>query len=463
MNVEHLILSNLIYNEQFVRETIPYLRCEYFDSAEATIFGLISNYFEKYKTQPNRNALLLDLENNNELNENQVNVVKKLIKSLTKEDVDYNHLRDNAERFCRDKALYIALRKAIQISDGKDKNISRGEIPKILSEALSVSFDSHIGHDFLDNSEKRYDFYHCIEEKIQFDIDLLNQITNGGISKKTLSLFIAPTGVGKTMVMCSLAADFLKNNKNVLYITMEMAEEKIAERIDSNLLNIPLLDISKVEKSIYENKMDKLKQTTKGKLIIKEYPTACAGVNHFRFLLSELRLKKKFVPDIIFIDYLNICAAARFKNTSSTNSYEYVKVIAEEMRGLAVEFNVPIFSATQTNRKGVNNSDFELTETSDSMGSTFTADLILALISTKELRELNQIMIKQLKNRFNSLDNPSKFVVGLDMAYMRLYNIETQDGISSEDVPVFDKSSFMEQKNREDTNKKKKSIGNWII
>ena len=349
MNVEHLILSNLIYNEQFVRETIPYLRCEYFDSAEATIFGLISNYFEKYKTQPNRNALLLDLENNNELNENQVNVVKKLIKSLTKEDVDYNHLRDNAERFCRDKALYIALRKAIQISDGKDKNISRGEIPKILSEALSVSFDSHIGHDFLDDSEKRYDFYHCIEEKIQFDIDLLNQITNGGISKKTLSLFIAPTGVGKTMVMCSLAADFLKNNKNVLYITMEMAEEKIAERIDSNLLNIPLLDISKVEKSIYENKMDKLKQTTKGKLIIKEYPTACAGVNHFRFLLSELRLKKKFVPDIIFIDYLNICAAARFKNTSSTNSYEYVKVIAEEMRGLAVEFNVPIFSATQTN------------------------------------------------------------------------------------------------------------------
>jgi archaellum biogenesis ATPase FlaH len=372
---------------------------------------------------PSKAVLKIEIENRKDISDDAFQKSINLVTELKEEKFDEQWLLDTTEKWCKDRAIYLALLDSVKIADGKDKTRSKDSIPSILSDALSVSFDDHIGHDYISDSDSRYDFYHKKEDKIPFDLDLFNKITKGGLPNKTLNIALAGTGVGKSLFMCHMASSILLQGSNVLYITLEMAEERIAERIDANLLNVNIQDITNLPKSTYESKLFKLSEKTRGKLIIKEYPTASAHVGHFKSLLNDLALKKGFRPDIIFIDYLNICASSRYKG-SLVNSYTYVKAIAEELRGLAVECNVPIVSATQTTRQGYGNSDVELTDTSESFGLPATADFMFALISTEELENLNQIMIKQLKNRYNDPTTHKRFVVGIDRAKMKLYNVE---------------------------------------
>ena len=423
--IETTILRNLVHNEEYSRKVIPFIEPTYFEQrSEKVIFEEITHFIVKYGSAITTEALNIEVENRTDLNESEVKETREICNSLDDSLVDQQWLLDTTEKWCRDRAIYIALMESISIADGQDEKKNRDAIPSILSDALAVSFDNNIGHDYLQNYEERYEFYHKKEEKIPFDLEYLNKITKGGLPNKTLNIALAGTGVGKSLFMCHVASSVLLQGRNVLYITMEMAEEKIAERIDANLLNVPIQDLTDLPRSTFENKVTKLSAKTQGSLIIKEYPTASAHSGHFKALLNELALKKSFRPDIIFIDYLNICASSRYKSGVSVNSYSYIKAIAEELRGLAVEAEVPIVSATQTTRSGYGSSDVELTDTSESFGLPATADLMFALISTEELESLGQIMVKQLKNRYNDPTVNKRFIVGIDRAKMRLYDCE---------------------------------------
>ena len=423
--IETTILKNLIYNEEYSRKVIPFIEPTYFEQrTEKVIFEEITQFIVKYGSSITTEALNIEVENRTDLNESEIKETRDICNSFTDSPVDHQWLLDTTEKWCRDRAIYLALMEAIGIADGQDEKKNRDAIPSILSDALAVSFDNNIGHDYLLNYEERYDFYHKKEDKIPFDLEYFNKITKGGLPNKTLNIALAGTGVGKSLFMCHQASSVLLQGRNVLYITMEMAEEKIAERIDANLLNVPIQDLTDLPKSMFENKVTNLAKKTQGTLIIKEYPTASAHSGHFKALLNELALKKSFRPDIIFIDYLNICASSRYRQGGSINSYSYIKSIAEELRGLAVEAEVPIVSATQTTRSGSGSSDVDLTDTSESFGLPATADLMFALISTEELEQLGQIMVKQLKNRYNDLSMNKRFVVGIDRAKMRLYDCE---------------------------------------
>ena len=423
--IETTILRNLIYDEEFSRKVIPFIQLDYFEQRiERVIFEEISKFIVKYGSSITTEALAIQLEDRDDLNETEIKESRDAVSLFTDDKVDNQWLVDTTEKWCRDRAIYLALMESISLADGKDDKKGRDAIPSILSDALAVSFDNHIGHDYLEDYEDRYESYHRKEERIEFDLDLFNKITKGGIPNKTLNIALAGTGVGKSLFMCHVASGVLLQGKNVLYITLEMAEEKIAERIDANLLNVNIQNITDLPKAMFEKKVHKLKKKTEGELIIKEDPTASAHAGHFKALLNELSLKKSFKPDIIFIDYLNICASSRYRAGSNVNSYSYIKAIAEELRGLAVEANLPIVSATQTTRSGYASSDVDLTDTSESFGLPATADLMFALISTEELEGLNQIMVKQLKNRYNDPTIYKRFVIGIDRAKMRLYDCE---------------------------------------
>ena len=423
--VEFLILRNLIHNEEYVRKVIPFIKAEYFENFnEKVVFEEILKFVEEYNQPATKEVLCIEIEKRSDINDTSFKEVTDLISSLEDETTEFNWLVNTTEKWCRDRAIYLALMESISLADGKDDERDRDAIPTILSDALAVSFDTHIGHDYLLDYEERYELYHKKENKIEFDLEFFNKITKGGLPNKTLNIALAGTGVGKSLFMCHVASSALLQGKNVLYITLEMAEEKIAERIDANLLNVPIQDIIDLPKTMFDSKVTNLAQKTQGTLIIKEYPTAAAHSGHFKSLLQELALKKSFRPDIIFIDYLNICASSRYRNNSSVNSYSYIKAIAEELRGLAVEANVPIVSATQTTRSGFASSDVDLTDTSESFGLPATADLMFALISTEDTEKLNQIMVKQLKNRYNDPTIFKRFVVGIDRAKMRLYDCE---------------------------------------
>ena len=425
-NLELTILQGLINNEQFARKVLPYVKDSYFEtSASRTIFHLCSEYFTKYGGCPTNEALIIGTESLEGISEEEFRDIGETLPVLFEgSDQNYEFLVDTTESWCKERAVYLALLESISIHDGKESDKSRDSIPGLLTEALGVNFDSHIGHDYLADFNERYDFYHTKEEKIPFGLTYFDKITNGGVSLKTLNVALAGTGVGKSLFMCHMASSVLLQGRNVLYITMEMAEEKIAQRIDANLLNVQIQDIVDVPKPMFEDKITKLQKKTQGRLVIKEYPTASAHAGHFDALVKELSLKKDFVPDIIFIDYLNICISQRYRAGSNVNSYTVVKSIAEELRGLAVKYNVPVFSATQTTRGGFSNSDVSLTDTSESFGLPATADLMFALVSTEELEEMGQIMVKQLKNRYNDTGTHRKFVVGIDRAKMKLYDVE---------------------------------------
>ena len=423
--VEFLILRNLLHNEEYVRKVIPFLKSEYFeDTNQKVVFEEILKFIQEYNEPATKEVLCIEVEKRQDINDTSFKEITHLIGCLDDVPVEFNWLCNTTEKWCRDRAIYLALMESIHIADGKDEKKNRDSIPSILSDALAVSFDTHIGHDYLLDYEQRYESYHKKEDKIEFDLEFFNKITKGGLPNKTLNIALAGTGVGKSLFMCHVAASVLLQGRNVLYITLEMAEERIAERIDANLLNVPIQDIAELPKQMFENKVTNLAKKTQGTLIIKEYPTASAHAGHFKSLLNELALKKSFRPDIIFIDYLNICASSRYRGNSNINSYTFVKAIAEELRGLAVEFNVPIVSATQTTRSGYGSSDVELTDTSESFGLPATADLMFALISTEELEGLGQILVKQLKNRYNDPTIHKRFVVGIDRAKMRLYDCE---------------------------------------
>jgi replicative DNA helicase len=430
--VEILILRNLLHNEEYLRKVVPFIKPDYFeDSQQKVVFEEILNFVSEYNQPSTKEVLCIEVEKRQDINDTTFNEITKLISYLEDVPTDFDWLVDTTEKWCRDRAIYLALMESIALADGKDDKKDRDAIPSILSDALAVSFDTHIGHDYLQDYEQRYETYHRKEEKIPFDLEYFNKITKGGLPNKTLNIALAGTGVGKSLFMCHVASSALLEGKNVLYITLEMAEERIAERIDSNLLNVPIQEIIDLPKVMFENKVTNLAKKTQGTLIIKEYPTASAHSGHFKSLLNELALKKSFRPDIIFIDYLNICASSRYRGNSTVNSYSYIKAIAEELRGLAVEANVPIVSATQTTRSGYGSSDVELTDTSESFGLPATADLMFALISTDDLEGLGQIMVKQLKNRYNDPTIHKRFVVGIDRAKMRLYDCEqsAQDDI----------------------------------
>ena len=425
MNIEATIISNLLHNEEYARKVIVFLKEEYFmDATEKVVFSEIEKFWTKYNGVPTKEALQIAVNEREDISSTVYEEVHALIKGLGQTDSKQEWLLDETEKFCKDKAVYNAIMESIEIIDGKHKKKKDGAIPDLLSDALAVSFDTHIGHDFLEDSDERFDFYHTREEKIPFDIEYLNKITQGGVTRKSLNILMAGTGVGKTIGMCHMAASNLTIGKNVLYVTMEMAEERIAERIDANLLDIELNRLKDLTKVMYDRKMGQLKQKVKGKILIKEFPTSQAHTGHFRHLLNELSLKKNFKPDIIYIDYLNICASQRLTGGNSVNSYFYVKAIAEELRGLAVEFNVPIWSATQTTRSGFGSSDVGLEDTSESFGLPATADLFLAIIQTEELEDLNQIMIKQLKNRHGDIAINRRFVIGIDKPKMKWYDAE---------------------------------------
>ena len=421
--IETTILSNLVYNEEYTRKVIPFLKEDYFqDGVEKIIFQTIWAYAEKYKSNPTIDALVIDVQDK-ALNEEQYKRSVDYLSEIEETPTDLDWLTDQTEKWCKDKAIYNAILNGIQIIDGKVKDQSPDALPSILSEALSVSFDKHVGHDYMEQSGDRYEFYHTKEEKIPFDLDFFNRITKGGLPNKTLNIALAGTGVGKSLFMCHVAASTLMQGKNVLYITLEMAEEKIAERIDANLMNITMDDMHDLPRHMYENRFEKIQKKTSGNLIVKEYPTASAHCGHFRALFNELALKKDFKPDLVFIDYINICASSRFRAGANVNSYTYIKAIAEEMRGLAVEFNLPIMSATQTTRTGFVSTDVGLEDTSESFGLPATADFMFALISSDELNELNQMLVKQLKNRYADPTMNKKFIVGVDRAKMKLYDV----------------------------------------
>ena len=423
--IETTILRNLVFNEDYSRKVIPFIQPDYFEQkAEKIIFEEIVQFIVKYGSAITIEALNIEIENRTDLNETEVKEIREITSFLNDSAVEKQWLLDTTEKWCRDRAIYLALMESIHIADGNNEKKNRDAIPSILSDALAVSFDNNIGHDYLQNYEERYEFYHRKEDKIEFDLEYFNKITKGGLPNKTLNIALAGTGVGKSLFMCHLASSVLLQGRSVLYITLEMAEERIAERIDANLLNVPIQQLVDLPRSTFENKVNGIAKKTQGSLVIKEYPTASAHSGHFKALLNELALKKSFRPDIIFIDYLNICASSRYKSNLSVNSYSYIKAIAEELRGLAVEFNVPIVSATQTTRSGFGSSDVELTDTSESFGLPATADLMFALISTEELEQLGQIMVKQLKNRYNDPTIYKRFIVGIDRAKMRLYDCE---------------------------------------
>ena len=434
IQIEDLIVGSLIHSEEYTRNILPYLLEEYFTTREhKVVYNLIREYFDTYNSLPSISALSIELDNLS-IDNTLFDECKKIITKVTeKPDVEHEWIREKSEKFCQDRAIYNAIMESIAILEEKtDKD--KGSITKILEEALSVSFDTHIGHDFLEDFENRYEFYHHVVERVPFGLSLMNKITRGGLPKKTLSIVLAGTGVGKTLMMCDFAASNLMQGKNVLYITLEMAEERIAERIDANLLNIPLNELEELPKESYIKKVERVKNKTTGKLVIKEYPTASVGSGHFRHLLHELKRKKKFTPDVIYIDYLNLCTSSRMKMGANVNSYTLVKSIAEELRGLAIEFNLPIFSATQTNRQGSTNSDVDLTDTSESFGLPMTVDFMIAAISTEELEDMNQIMIKQLKNRYSDPAYYRRFVLGIDKSRMKLYDVEQSEVNTSIDT-----------------------------
>jgi len=443
MRLEQTILKNLVYNEEFTRKVLPFIEADYFsESIERKVFVEIHDFVNQYEKLPTHEVLVINFTEKKELTEDEVSKTIELLQEIKKskdEEVELNWLIDQTEKFCQDKAIYNAIMNSVSILDDKNTKKSKGEIPKLLSDALGVSFDSHIGHDYINDYNERYDFYHKVENRVSFDIDILNKITKGGLPIKTLNVIMAGTGVGKSLFMCHMASSCISQGDNVLYITMEMAEEKIAERIDANLLNISLNDLRSVSKDDYESKFNVLKAKTQGQLIIKEYPTAAASTLHFRALLSELALKKQFRPDIIFVDYLNICTSSRIKPGNNINSYTFIKAIAEELRGLAVEYELPIVSATQTTRSGFTNSDPGLEDVSESFGLPATADFMFSIVSNEELEQLNQILVKQQKNRYADPTYFRKFIVGVDRAKMKLYDVEQsgQDGIldSGQDDP----------------------------
>ena len=443
MKLEQAILTSLIYNEDYLRKVLPFLKEDYFsDRTERTLYNEITQFTETYNNSPEIAALSIAVKEKNNLTDEEVQKCEDYLKEMSKDSnpkTEIQWLVDKTEKWCQEKAIYNAVLGSISILDGKDKNRDKGSIPKILSDALAISFDTTVGHDYLEDSDERYDFYHRKEERIPFDLDCFNKITKGGLPAKTLNIALAGTGVGKSLFMCHVASGCMVQGKNVLYITMEMAEEKIAERIDANLLNVTLDDLMGLPKDIYDKKVARVRDKCTGKLIIKEYPTASASTIHFKTLLNELNLKKSFVPDIIFVDYLNICCSSRIKAGSNINSYTYVKSIAEELRGLAVEYNVPVVSATQTTRSGFTSSDPGLEDTSESFGLPATADLMFALITSEDLEALGQIMVKQLKNRYNDPSYYKRFTIGVDRSKMKLYDIEQSAQVGIADAGHNDK------------------------
>ena len=458
MAIETTILNHLVFNEEYGRKVIPFLKDDYFkDQQDRIIFKLITEYVNKYNAFPSKEALAIDLSNKDGIGEETFKQSKELIGAFKEDkETQIDWLLDQTEKFCQDKAIYNAIMASIGILDDSSGKTSKGAIPQILSDALAVSFDTHIGHDFLEDADSRYDFYHTKEERIPFDLDFFNKITQGGLPKKTLNIALAGTGVGKSLFMCHCAAANLIKGFNVLYITLEMAEERIAERIDANLLDVTLDDLKMLPKDVYDKKIARVRGKTNHKLIVKEYPTACAGSANFRHLLNELKIKKNFMPDVIYIDYLNICMSSRIKHGANVNSYTLIKAIAEELRGLAVEFNVPIISATQTTRSGYSNSDVGLEDTSESFGLPATADFMFALIKqSEELADLNQIVVKQLKNRYGDPNVNSRFIVGVDRSKMRLYDVESS---AQEDLlggPVMDNTKFGNEDNERSKPKNK--------
>ena len=422
--IERIILRNLFYNEDFTRKVLPFIKSDFFTShSEATLFGEINEFVLKYKNLPTKETILVELNKRKDLKEDELTEIKTIVNKLDKQEVELQWLLDTTEKFCKDRAVHNAVLSGIQILDGKDKKQNPEAIPQILSEALAVSFDNHVGHDYVEDAESRFDFYHKREKRFKFDLNYFNRITKGGVPSKTLNIALAGTGVGKSLFMCHAASNWLQDGKNVLYITLEMAEERIAERVDANLMDVTIDDLHAMPKYMYESKMSKLQKKTIGKLIIKEYPTASAHSGHFRALLNELSLKKTFKPDVVFIDYLNICASSRFKG-GNISSYFYIKAIAEELRGLAVEFDMPIFSATQTTRSGFTSTDIGLEDTAESFGLPATADFMFALISNDELDQLGQLKVKQLKNRFGDPSMNRSFIIGVDRSKMRLFDVE---------------------------------------
>tara|TARA_B100000003_G_scaffold172487_1_gene160328 strand:- start:305 stop:1681 length:1377 start_codon:yes stop_codon:yes gene_type:complete len=442
INLEQVILRNILTDDEYTRKVLPFIKPEYFEGIYRILFRETAKFVTKYNKLPTAEAFKIELDASDRLNGENYTVAMDLIPQLfAVEETDSEWLIQNTEKWCQDRAIYNAVMESISIIDGKHETMTKGALPDLLSKALGVAFDTNVGHDYIDNVEDRWDFYNKQEERIPFDLEHFNTITKGGVPNKTLNIALAGTGVGKSLFMCHVASSALTDGKNVLYITMEMAEERIAERIDANLLNVPIDQLETMPKTMFTEKVKQLSSKTSGKLIIKEYPTGSAHAGHFRALLNELKLKRQFEPDIIFIDYLNICASSRMKGMGGAiNSYNYIKAIAEELRGLAVEFDVPIFSATQTTRSGYSNSDVGLEDTSESFGLPATADLMFALISTEELQQLGQIMVKQLKNRYNDPTQNKRFVVGVDRSKMRLFDVDPNEQTLTDDTPVFDKS-----------------------
>ena len=439
-NIEQTILRNLLTEEKYMRKVLPFIKPDYFQGVYRTLFKEAGKYVAKYNKLPTSETLIIELQESSNISNEQFQMSPDIIPQLfTTEEIDHDWLLDSTEKWCQDRAIHNAIMESISIIDGKHDKLTKGALPDLLSKALGVAFDTNVGHDYVENAEERYEFYHTEEDRISFDLEFFNKITKGGVPNKTLNIALAGTGVGKSLFMCHVAASALVDGKNVLYITMEMAEERIAERIDANLLNIPIDQLDKMSKDMFTKKVQDLSRKTTGKLIVKEYPTGSAHSGHFRGLLNELKLKRRFEPDIIFIDYLNICASSRMKAMGgSINSYTYIKAIAEELRGLAVEFELPIFSATQTTRSGYSNSDIGLEDTSESFGLPATADLMFALISTEELEREGQMMVKQLKNRYNDPTQNKRFVIGVDRSKMRLFDVDENDQTLTDDTPVFD-------------------------
>jgi len=446
-NVEQVILRNVLTNESYMRKVLPFIKPEYFQGVYNQLFKEAGKFVAKYNKLPNLDAFKIEIDNSDKFNDDQYQAAMEILPNIfAAETSDEKWLEDTTEKWCQDRAIHNAIMESISIIDGKHKSLTKNALPDLLSKALAVSFDTNIGHDYIENVNERYEFYHEDEERIPFDIQFFNDITKGGLPNKTLNIALAGTGVGKSLFMCHCAGNVLVQGKNVLYITMEMAEERIAERIDANLLNIPLDQLQNITKDMLTSKVDEIASRTNGKLIIKEYPTGSAHTGHFRALLNELKLKKNFVPDMIFIDYLNICASSRMKGMGGAiNSYTYIKAIAEELRGLAVEFDVPIVSATQTTRSGYSSSDPGLEDTSESFGLPATADLMFALVSSEELEALGQIMVKQLKNRYNDPNHKKRFAVGIDRSRMRLFDIDNPQENLIDDTPPFDKSQVNER------------------
>jgi archaellum biogenesis ATPase FlaH len=448
IDLEQTILRNILTNESYMRKVIPFVKKEYFEGVYQILFSEVTKFVGKYNKLPSLDAFKIEIDQSERFNEQTyTHAIDILPNIFEKKEENKQWLLDTTEKWCQDRAVYLAIMESISIIDGKHQTLSKNSLPDILQDALSVTFDTNVGHDYLVNVDERYAFYHAQEERIPFDLEYFNSITKGGLPNKTLNIALAGTGVGKSLFMCHVAASALAQGRNVLYITMEMAEERIAERIDANLLNVPIDQLENMSQTMFTSRVRKIADSTNGKLIIKEYPTGQAHSSHFRALLTELRLKKKFVPEIIFIDYLNICASSRMKSMGGAiNSYTYIKAIAEELRGLAVEFNVPIVSATQTTRSGFGNSDPGLEDTSESFGLPATADLMFALISNDELTNLGQIMVKQLKNRYNDPNKDKRFVIGVDRSKMKLYDLdESEQTLVDDDIPVFDKSASGEK------------------